>query len=57
MAKYQITSAGNEVGEYEGETAEDAIQGMIEDAGYESISEMCSAGCTRPEDIDAFEVE
>ena len=54
--KYQITSCGNLVGEYEGDTKQDAIQAFIEDAGYESLVELCEAGATRPEDIEVHEI-
>lgn len=53
---YSITvqSSGVTLGDYSGETADDAVEAMARDAGYGSYRDMCSiAG---PADLDA-EVE
>jgi hypothetical protein len=49
-----VKSSGVVLGDYEGETADDAVEAMARDAGYDSYRDMCSI--TDPEDLDA-EVE
>lgn len=53
---YSITvqSSGVTLGDYAGETADDAVEAMARDAGYSSYRDMC--GIADPEDLDA-EVE
>lgn len=53
---YSITvqSSGVTLGDYAGETADDAVEAMARDAGYSSYRDMCSI--SDPPDLDA-EVE
>jgi hypothetical protein len=56
MSTFQITSSGNLIGEYEADTKEEALQAMIEDAGYESMENLCDAGASDPEDFEIYEL-
>jgi len=55
MTTYIVTSRGNVVGEYEGETPQEALKKMAEDAGYGSIEELCNSSSSREEDFQVFE--
>lgn len=57
MTTYQITSRGNLVGTYKGKTPDEALQAMAEDAGYDSLTEACEAGSSRPEDFQVWPAE
>lgn len=49
-----VQSSGVVLGDYPGETADDAVEAMARDAGYSSYRDMCSIA--DPDDLDA-EVE
>jgi hypothetical protein len=55
MNTFTVVSAGNIVGDYEAETADEALQAMVEDAGYSSLDELCAAGASKPEEFEVFE--
>ena len=56
MPKFSIAviSSGVDLGVYEADDADGAVEAMAKDAGYESYRSMCSI--TDPDDLDA-EVE
>ena len=53
MSKFTITvkSSGVILGDYDGTTADEAVEAMARDAGYSSYRAMCSI--TDPDDLDA----
>jgi len=55
---FQISANGNLMGEYSGETEQDAIDAYASDAGYEDFADLLDRvpGATR-EEIEAFEID
>jgi hypothetical protein len=51
--KYQIAvlSSGVDLGQYDGQTEDEAVDAMAVDAGYKNYRDMCSI--TEPENLDA----
>lgn len=45
-----VITSGADLGAYEGETADEAVEAMAKDAGYKSYRDMCSI--TDPADLD-----
>lgn len=42
MKDFQITANGTDMGTYQGETAEDALDAYAKDAGYEDYEDLAS---------------
>lgn len=57
MTAFIITSQGNVVGEYQAYSEDEAIQAMVEDAGYSTLEELCDAGAAKHEDFEVHLVE
>ena len=55
---FQISANGNLMGEYAGETEQDAIDAYASDAGYENFADLLERvpGATR-EEVEVFEID